>query len=239
MGTQDEPERPTIAGRALRALRTTRAPAEEPAVTEPPPVPVPPPVDLTKTRAEHPADVRDEAPEPAGPAAPRRRNAVLIGALVALVAALTYAAVGLMVYLRGTESGTSATAKARDDSLVAARIDLATLQTLDYKSAKAGLQKWLNVSTGDFHDSIAQQAKSVETAITKAKMTTSGKVIAAAVVDLDQARTTAIVIASVDTTKTPAGGKSALDRNRYRATMKLVGGVWKVADLSIVEVGLS
>ena len=70
-------------------------------------------------------------------------------------------------------------------------------------------------------------------------MTTTGRVIAAAVTDLNSARTSATVIASLDTVKTPAGEKSALDRNRYRATMQLVNGVWKIAELSIVSVGLS
>jgi Mce-associated membrane protein len=241
VGTEEPEQHPTIAGRALRALRTTRAPVEPeappraveevaPEVADAPPVAEAPPVDLVKpARTAPPAEVT----------ARPRRNGLLVASLVVLVAAAAYAVIGLVVYLNGNDSKTAKSAQARDDALVAARIDIATLNTLDYRNVKAGLQKWLAVSTGAFHDQLSQQAKSVESAIAKAKVATTGHVIAAAVTDLNDARNSAIVIASLDTVKTPAGGTSALDRNRYRATMQLVDGVWKVADLSIVAVGLA
>jgi Mce-associated membrane protein len=250
VGTEEPEQHSTIAGRALRALRTTRAPAEQepPAAAPAEPEPSSPPVEET------PPEVADTPPVAAAPqvslvkparatradvAGRPRRNGLLIAALIALVAAVAYGVIGLIVYLNGTDSTTAKSAQARDDALVAARIDIATLNTLDYRNVKAGLQKWLAVSTGAFHDQLAQQAKSVESAIAKAKVATTGRVIAAAVTDLNAAGNSAIVIASLDTVKTPAGGQSALDRNRYRATMQLVDGVWKVADLSIVAVGLS
>lgn len=238
VSTPDEPDQPTIAGRALRALRTTREPVQpEPEIPPPDPTvaaaPETAPVDLTK------AEPRPAAPKPRSEPVRVSRSGLLIASLVVVAVTAAYAVVGLVIYLRGTDSTTSKAAHARDAALTAARIDIATLNTLSYKDVQPGLQKWLNVSTGDFHDQIAQQAKSVQSAITTAKMTTVGRVIAAAVTDLNSARTSATVIASLDTTKTPAGGKSALDRNRYRATMRLVDGVWKVADLSIVAVGLS
>ena len=243
--TEEPEQHPTIAGRALRALRTTRAPVE-PA----PAAPVEPetdasseapesgeaaaPVNLTKAAKS----TVDGAPEPRVVAA-KPRNALLIAAIVILAATTVFAAISLAVYLRRSDSATAKSAQARDDALVAARIDIATLNTLDYHNVQPGLQKWLAVSTGTFHDQLAQQTKSVASAIAKAKISTTGRVIAAAVTDLNAARTSATVIASLDTVKTPAGGTSAVDRNRYRATMQLVDGVWKIADLSIVAVGLS
>lgn len=246
--TQDEPERPTIAGRALRALRTTRAPAEvaepdaapplaEPEVSEP--AAVQPGVDDPGTSAPVGLVSLVKAPRSAPGAPPRRRNALVIASAVVVAAALTYAIVGLVVYLRGTASSESTAATARDDALTAARIDIATLNTLDYRSVKAGLQQWLNVTTGDFHTSIQNAMGQQASVIAQAKRTTVGKVIAAAVTELDATRGTASVIATVDRTITPAGGTTSLDRNRYRANLVRDHSVWKIADLEIVQVGLS
>ena len=133
----------------------------------------------------------------------------------------------------------SAAAKARDDALVAARIDIATLNTLDYHDVQAGLRSGSPSRPGASTTSSRSRRSPSRPPSRKAKISTTGRVIAAAVTDLNSARTSATVIASLDTIKTPAGGTSAVDRNRYRATMQLVDGVWKIADLSIVAVGLS
>jgi Mce-associated membrane protein len=236
VGTEDRAEdKPTIAGRALRALRTNR-PAEAEPVAEPEPTT---PVDLVKPARADAPPVEEDVALVEEDASPRRRNSLLVAAVVLVVLALAYAVVGLVVYLRGTESSTASNAHVRDDVLAAARIDIATLRTLDYRDAKAGLEKWANVTTGTFHDQIVQDSPKQVSVIEAAKRVTVGKVVAAAVTDLNLSGGSAEAIATVDTTITPAAGTSTLDRNRYHATLRLDHGVWKIADLSIVAVGLS
>jgi Mce-associated membrane protein len=248
------PAEPTLAGRALRALRSPR-PADagsEPVRDAPgvPPGPVEPasavePVSLAKVQPVPDVEPVDdgEDPEPDEvPVAPAPRSGglrLVIAAAVLAVLALAYAVVGLAVHLAGTGDSSSGDATARDDVVTAARIDVATLYTLSYHNPQAGVARWRAVSTGGFEQQIAQQASTVATAISKAKLSTSGRVVAAAVTDLDAAKGTATVIASMDVTKTPASGASATTRNRFRANMQRVNGVWKVADLSQVEVQLS
>lgn len=243
MDTEDQPDQPTIAGRALRALRTTKAPVVEDEIA-----PAAAPVDLTKSPVEEtePAAVAEPAGEQAEPegaaaaaSAPRTGNGPLWAAVGLVAAAAAYLIVATVIYFVGSTSSASKAANARDDAVVAARIDIATLQTLDYKNVRPGLQKWLNVTTGSFHDSIAQAIDAKASQIAAAKRVTVGKVVAVALTDLDAAHGTASAIATVDLTITPAGGKSALERNRYRATLKQDHGTWKIADLSLVQVGLS
>lgn len=263
VGTQDEPDQPTIAGSSIRALRALRAskpavpdedvsPADEaaapPELTTAPSEaaePVPEVAEVTEPEAEQ---VTEPEPEVAGPepeqvaepaAAPRKRNGLLIGSVVVLTAAAIYLVVTAVIYFAGHESSAAKAAQARDDALTAARIDIATLQTLDYRNAKAGLQQWLNVTTGSFHDQIAKDESSQEPVIANAKRITVGKVVAFALTDLNATAGTASAIATVDVTITPAGGTSALERNRYHANLAVDHGVWKIADLSLVPVGLS
>jgi Mce-associated membrane protein len=240
-------EAPTLAGRALRALRPPRVAEPEPdVVAEDGSEPVtltkaaPAPVESVPAPVENvPAPVR----EPDATIEPARSRVggawLVIVAAVLAVLALGYAAAGLAVHLAGRGDSSASVATARDDVVTAARIDIATLYTLDYRDPQAGLARWRAVSTGGFEQQIAQSGSTVATAISKAKLRTSGRVVAAAVTDLDAAKGTATVIASMDVTKTPASGKSATSRNRFRANMQRVNGVWKVADLSQVEVQLS
>ena len=158
---------------------------------------------------------------------------------VLVVLALAFAVIGFVVHQRGTESAGATRAAGRDDALTAARIDIATLQTLDYKDVKAGLDKWLAVTTGSFHDDIAKSAKTDASAIASAKRVTVGKVLAAAVTELDLDKGTATVIASVETTKTPEGGTSSVDRNRYRATLNASAVPGRSSSLGLVAVALS
>lgn len=237
----------TLAGRALRALRTPRidAPPAEPLPAEPAPAAVDlvkpdvlePTPDPVPAEDSSPADELAAIDEPA-PVADRNRPVLVIAAVLAVLS-LAYAAVGLAVYLSGTTGASAKEATARDDVVTAARIDIATLNTLDYRNPQAGLARWRAVTTGGFEQQIAESGSTVATAITKAKLITTGRVIAAAVTELDADKGTATVIASMDITKTPSSGSSATVRNRFRATMERVDGVWKVADLSQVQVQLS
>src|SRR4051812_46438169 len=103
VGTEEPEQHPTIAGRALRALRTTRAPAEPdvpaPDVDDPVPVADAAPCVESEPVAESEPVVESErigesvglvkTPRPNAAARPRRHG-LLIASLVALVAAVAF-----------------------------------------------------------------------------------------------------------------------------------------------------
>ena len=69
-------------------------------------------------------------------------------------------------------------------------------------------------------------------------MISSGKVIDAAVTQLDNRAGNATVIATVETTVAPSNGTPP-KRNRFSATLARDGGSWKLSDLQQVAVNLS
>jgi Mce-associated membrane protein len=157
-------------------------------------------------------------------------------AVAALVAALMFAVVALVVHLTAS-SGGSAAAAARDAVLLDARQDIVVLNTLDYRSVDTGLKRWSDASTGTLHDSLAHVGAATRKHIVAARRVTTAKVLAAAVVALDTTAGSATVIAGVELHVAPAnGGAATIRRERLRAEMSRVGGTWKVASLSQVGV---
>jgi Mce-associated membrane protein len=173
-------------------------------------------------------------------AAPVRRTPwpLLASALVA-VAALVFAAIAFGAWWHADHDDTLKFAHNRDSVALAARQDIVVLNTLDYAKVDSGLQSWLSASTGTLHDQISQVSAADKKSITDAKTVTTGKVIDAAVTQLDDRAGSATVIAAVDVTVTPPGGKAATKRNRFSATMTRVGTDWKISDLAQVPVSLS
>ena len=153
-------------------------------------------------------------------------------------AALVFAVVSAVVWWRADHDSARTVAAARDAATLAARIDIATVNTSDYRNAPGALASWLSASTGTLNQQFAQNKANAIALLQKAKVVTKATVLDAAPVALDATKGTATVIASVDVARTPASGSPTTSRNRFRATMQRVGGQWKLADLTIVSVQL-
>ncbi|HTZ45714.1 MAG TPA: hypothetical protein VMB79_17775 [Jatrophihabitans sp.] len=167
----------------------------------------------------------------------RGRSTILLAVLA--TAALVFAVLGWTGWWQADHDGSLGYAHSRDAVALAARQDIVLLNTLDYQHLDAGLQTWLAASTGTLHDQLSQVGAADRSSIVAAKTVTSGKVLAAAVTQLDDRAGTATVIASVEITVTPAGSKATVKRNRFTATMSRVGAAWKLSDLQQVPVSVS
>ncbi|WP_338179829.1 hypothetical protein [Jatrophihabitans sp.] len=231
-----EHQAPSIASLARRALRPT-SPAEtdlaetDPAETDPA---------ETDPAETDPADSDLAAAAPTA-VAPHSDGSRLVTALLSgLVAlALVFAAISGVVWWRAGHGGSSREAKARDAVLLQVHLDLATLNTLDYRAVDAGLARWAAVTTGSLHAGIVDASAATKSVITKARTVTKAVVLDAAVTSLNLQKGSATVIASIQVTKTPDTGSAVVDRNRVSATMSLVHGIWRVSDLQGVLVQLS
>ena len=165
-----------------------------------------------------------------------KRPITIYTALVA--AAAIFAGYALVVFLTSGDDESTTFAQARDTVLLNARQDIVVLNTLDYRTVDAGLRSWLDASTGNLHDQIANVSAADKKDIVTAKKKSDGKVIDAAVTELDNRAGSATVIATVETAVTPNDGTPP-KRNRFSATMERVGHSWKLSDLQQVAVNLS
>jgi len=165
-----------------------------------------------------------------------RRPVTIYTAIVA--AAAIFAGYALVAWINAGNDESVHYAKARDAVLLDARQDIVVLNTLDYRKVDAGLKSWLDASTGDLHEQIANVTATDKKDLVNAKKISSGKVIDVAVTELDNRAGSATVIATVETSVSPSNGTPP-KRNRFSATLARDGSSWKLSDLQQVAVNLS
>lgn len=167
----------------------------------------------------------------------RRRRWLVLTVAVTAAAAL-FAVVAGALWFTAAHSSSLRVAEARDAAVAAARVDVATVNTLDYHSVRAGLTRWSAVTTGALRQQLTQVGDTEVKAITDAKMVTTATVVAVAATAVDPDRGTATVLASVNVRKQPASGAAVTSRNRFELAMQRVGDQWQLADVKIVAVQL-
>lgn len=177
----------------------------------------------------------DEAPERADAS----WRAVELGLAVLATIVL---AVGLVTWSRAGDHDAESVQRAelRDAVLITARSHIETLQTLDYRDIDGGLAKWQDVSTGTLKDQLLATSEDTRQLLADQQKVTTGKVVDAAVVDLD--KDTATVIAAVETTVvdgTDSTAEPTLKRDRFTADLVKVGDDWLLENLVQVAVNLS
>lgn len=181
------------------------------------------------------APVADAAPTKSGAAS--RPAWLRFGGLI--VAVLVMAS-GLFAWWHTAHDDSIELAQTRDAVLISARQDIEIMNSLDYRSVDKGLKNWQSVTTGTLHDQIASVDADDIKLLADQKKISTGKVVDAAVVDLDE--TSATVIASIEVTVKDDADKSAkptVKRNRFSADLKMVGGHWKLETLQQVAVNVS
>lgn len=157
-------------------------------------------------------------------------------ALVAVLLSSVFAGgAGYAWWYAETDEGVQS-AVFRDAALDAAYRSIATLNSLDYQKVHSGYDHWLAVSTGKLHQQLAADKQGSKERIQQAKTVTEAKVMDAAVSELDIAAGTARVIASVEIRVTPADGKQATKRNRFRADVTRTESGWKLSAIGQVPV---
>nr|WP_042185270.1 hypothetical protein [Kibdelosporangium sp. MJ126-NF4]CEL16660.1 hypothetical protein [Kibdelosporangium sp. MJ126-NF4]CTQ88988.1 hypothetical protein [Kibdelosporangium sp. MJ126-NF4] len=155
-------------------------------------------------------------------------------AIVLVAVAAVFAGWSGWMWLRSADAADAAT-DTRQEVLRVGEQGIANLTTLDFQHIDEGLDRWLGSSTGTLRDSLLQSRDDSRKRLEDGKSTTVGKVVDAAVTDLDQQN--AQVIAAVEITVTPQGGESSVRRNRFEAGLSRTESGWKLSSLRAVEVG--
>ncbi|MET0135570.1 MAG: hypothetical protein ABW215_18480 [Kibdelosporangium sp.] len=133
------------------------------------------------------------------------------------------------------DDAAGAYAGSRQEVLEVGEQGIANLTTLDHSRVDEGLDRWLDSSTGVLRDSLVQGRDDSRKRLRDGKSTTVGKVVDAAVTELEA--TSAQVIAAVEITVTPEGGSPAVKRNRFEAGLSRTDSGWKLSSLRTLEVG--
>lgn len=168
------------------------------------------------------------------------RRGISATSWVALAVAVLFGISGAVAWWSTHESDDLALAKERDAVRIAATRDIAVLNTLDYRSIARGLKSWQSVSTGTLRDQFAGVTAKDQQLLADQKKISTGKVVEAAVLDVDP--DSATVLASVEVTVRDGSDASAepvVKRNRFSADMTRSGGQWKISSLQQVAVDVS
>jgi Mce-associated membrane protein len=163
-----------------------------------------------------------------------REVKVMLGVVVA---ALVFAGWGGWTWLQAGNDDSLAYAEVRDEVLATGRTQVATLTTLDAHDVDAGIDKWLAVSTGGLRDELAATDQRTRQALTTAGTVATGRVLDAAVSELDTRAGTAKLLVSVEISTAKDGAPPVAKRNRFIAGMSRVDGGWKLSALDQVPLG--
>jgi Mce-associated membrane protein len=163
-----------------------------------------------------------------------RQVKVMLGVVVA---ALVFAGWGGWTWLRAGDDDAIAYATTRDEVLSVARTQVATLTTLDAHDVDGGISKWLAVSTGGLRDELAATDAKTRKALTDAGTVATGRVLDAAVSELDTRAGTAKLLVSVEISSVQGGAPPVAKRNRFVAGLSRADGGWKLSALDQVPLG--
>ena len=169
----------------------------------------------------------DAAPEPT-----RRIDPVRLTAVLLLVASVLFAAFGGWYWLSAPR--VSSQAQVRDQALRSGEQAVLNFNTLDYRHVDAGVNLWLQSSTGSLHASIVAGKTAFEQQIVKAQTMTSARILDAALTSLNAGRATIIV--AIQLTVTPAHGTASSKQSRLVGTLARTASGWKLSGLSQVPV---
>jgi Mce-associated membrane protein len=184
----------------------------------------------------------DESESTEQPASPgwtaslsRRLRLVALGVVAAIVMVS-----GLLAWWQAAGDEDLDRAETRDAVLIAGRQHIETLQSLDYRDIDEGLDAWLDVTTGTLHDQLAAVGDDDRGLLADQKKISTGHVIDAAVLDLDDDAATIIAAVEITVADDPsAGAEPTIKRNRFSADLVKVKGQWKLENIEQVAVDLS
>lgn len=162
---------------------------------------------------------------------PRARTAILAALLVVASAAAVSFGISAAT---SADSDTVAVAAQRDAALRQGEQAMSTLNTLEYRTAEAGLGRWEEATTGTLKAQIRAGRAAMLKTVTSARTSTTAKIIRAALTSWDSAGGRARMMALLDVTVRSANGKEQIKRVRLLADLIRDGDRWALSALAPV-----
>ncbi|GAA2413427.1 hypothetical protein GCM10010191_23990 [Actinomadura vinacea] len=183
---------------------------------------------MTETAQDHPATSDDDR-DPPSPR-PRSRAGTACWALVAAAALFLGWACWQFWDLR--QGADQDMARDRDRAVVAAKQQIAELNSMDAKRIDQSLQRWQDSSTGALHEELKRTRADSRQKIQRAGTGATGTVSDAALTALDRRTGSARIIATVRIEITRPGAAPTVQRKRFDAALTRTAAGWKLKSLT-------
>ena len=159
-----------------------------------------------------------------------RKPDKLLWSLVAVVVLAAIAAgwTGWSWWQAAHDSGL-ARARTRDAVLHDAREALATLHTLDYRTAQQDIDAWSSVTASDFHSDLVVAGDDKVKELKEAELVSAPEVRDVAVTELNERQHTARVMATVRTEVSRAEHDTQQRHSLLRVRLTRERGEWKIS----------
>ncbi|MCR6490445.1 hypothetical protein M8542_47335 [Amycolatopsis sp. OK19-0408] len=130
---------------------------------------------------------------------------------------------------RAASDDSSARGRERDSVLAAAGPELVTLNTIDYRSAGADVDRWIAATTGQYGRDLAGDRQLQIDRASSSRTVSSASLVQAAVTEIDVSRGTARLLAVLDVRVSTGGGAVSPRLNRLTVDVSRSSDGWKVA----------
>jgi Mce-associated membrane protein len=150
---------------------------------------------------------------------------LVVAAVVSVLAALFSG----WSWWRAASDDASARGRERDAVLAAAGPELVTLNTIDYRSAGAAVDRWIAASTGQYGKDLAGDRQVQIDRATTARTVSTASLVQAAVTEIDVSRGTARLLAVLDVRVSTGGSPASPRLNRLTVDVARSVSGWKVA----------
>lgn len=158
-------------------------------------------------------------------------------AVVAVVAALAFAGWAGWTWWQAGNDEAIEYAQARDEVLASGRSHVKLLTSLDASDVDGGIERWLDVSTGALRDELAATDAATRKTLSEGGAVSTGRVLDAAVSELDIRSGTAKMLVSVEISTSTDGGPPTTKRNRFVAALARTDHGWQLSALDQVLLG--
>ncbi|MGW3959656.1 hypothetical protein ACWED2_07520 [Amycolatopsis sp. NPDC005003] len=130
---------------------------------------------------------------------------------------------------RAASDDSSARGRERDAVLAAAGPFLVTLNTIDYRTAAADVDRWTAATTGQYGKDLAGDRQLQIDRASSSRTVSSASLVQAAVTEIDPARGTARLLAVLDVRVSTAGAPAAQRLNRLTVDVSRSPDGWKIS----------
>lgn len=148
--------------------------------------------------------------------------------IVAAVVAVLAAAFTGWSWWRAAHDDASARGRERDAILAAAGPELVTLNTIDYRSAGADVDRWMAATTGQYGKDLSGDREVQIDRAMATKTVSTASLVQAAVTEVDVEAGKARLLAVLDVRVSTAGAASAQKLNRLTVDVARTDDGWKV-----------
>ncbi|WP_439378262.1 hypothetical protein [Amycolatopsis lexingtonensis] len=130
---------------------------------------------------------------------------------------------------RAASDDSSARGRERDAVLAAAGPQLVTLNTIDYHSAAADVDRWISAATGQYGKDLSGDRQLQIDRATTARTVSTASLVQAAVTEIDVAAGSARLLAVLDVRVSTGGSPATPKLNRLTVDVSRSASGWKIA----------